>query len=112
MLQEFRTQKIVWTHANQKLGNLIVKSGDIYKGRRLLVQVKNRDKIEELTGCRLFLMCGNVEDEFTLLDSSQGLFELFYTNAILAENVVIKASLVLKNDTSVIESSSIRIEVI
>lgn len=88
-LDEFKTDKILIAHANEKITKtFMAKMGDD-SGRKLELQITNEGEIVDLTGYRVYLMwsheSGNHKgiEQFTASDATNGLFELEYPATML-----------------------------
>lgn len=88
-LDEFKTDKILIAHANEKITKtFMAKMGDD-SGRKLELQITNEGEIVDLTGYRVYLMwsheSGNHKgiEQFTASDATNGLFELEYPVTML-----------------------------
>lgn len=88
-LDEFKTDKILIAHANEKITKtFIAKMGDD-SGRKLELQITNEGEIVDLTGYRVYLMwsheSGNHKgiEQFSASDATNGLFELEYPTTML-----------------------------
>ena len=88
-LDDFKTDKILIAHANEKITKtFMAKMGDD-SGRKLELQITNEGEIVDLTGYRVYLMwsheSGNHKgiEQFTASDATNGLFELEYPATML-----------------------------
>lgn len=88
-LDEFKTDKILIAHVNEKITKtFMAKMGDD-SGRKLELQITNEGEIVDLTGYRVYLMwsheSGNHKgiEQFTASDATNGLFELEYPATML-----------------------------
>ena len=88
-LDEFKTDKILIAHANEKITKtFMAKMGDD-SGRKLELQITNEGEVVDLTGYRVYLMwsheSGNHKgiEQFTASDATNGLFELEYPATML-----------------------------
>ena len=115
-LDNFRAQKIIWDRANKKIFEKIEANSGDSNGRKLVVQVINQEATEVLSGTTLSLGWKSREggkglDAFRVVDSSKGIFEIYYTTEMLSNIGNIEASLILIDSTSRIESSTFTISV-
>ena len=109
MLQEFRSQKIIWDKAKTTFYEPVQASSGDSNGRKLIVKVLNNGVEENLTGATLSLSWHsktdtNGLDAFTPIDISKGEFEIYYTTGMLSNFGKLSASLVLTDASGVIES--------
>ncbi|WP_373742576.1 BppU family phage baseplate upper protein [Jeotgalibaca porci] len=116
MLENFRTQKIIWDSANKKIFEKIEANSGDSNGRKLVVQVINQGVTEGLSGTTLSLGWKSRNgakglDAFDVVDASKGIFEIYYTTEMLSNIGNIEASLILINSTGRIESSTFTISV-
>ena len=115
MLNEFRSQRIIWDKANNNVYEKIEAHAGDTNGRKLVVQVINSGVVEDLTGASLSLAWKGRDnvglDAFTDVDLEKGLFEIYYTTEMLTNVGILKASLVLIDVNGRIESKSFDIHV-
>ena len=116
MLENFRSQKIIWDRANKKIFEKIEANSGDSNGRKLVVQVIDQGVTEGLSGTTLSLGWKSRNgakglDAFNLVDASKGIFEIYYTTEMLSNIGNIEASLILIDSTSRIESSTFTISV-
>ena len=115
MLNEFRSQKIIWDIANREVYEKIEAHEGDSNGRKLIVQVINANVVENLTGANLSLAwrLGESEglDAFRDVDISKGIFEIYYTTEMLSNVGTVKASLVLVDTKGRIESKPFDIKI-
>ena len=116
MLNEFRSQKIIWDKANNNVYEKIEAHAGDTNGRKLVVQVINAGVVEDITGFNLSLAWSSRSgnhglDAFTDVDLEKGLFELYYTTEMLTNAGSLDASLVLVDKNGRIESKSFKIVV-
>ena len=88
-LDDFKTDKILIAHANEKITKtFMAKMGDD-SGRKLELRITNEGEVVDLTGYRVYLMwsheSGNHKgiEQFTASDATNGLFELEYPATML-----------------------------
>ena len=104
-LDNFRAQQITWDRASRKIYEDIRANESDARGRKLVVQVTNDGVVETLSGVTLILRwkskngTGKGYDNFTALDTSKGLFELYYTTGMLSYMGVLEAFLELNDAT-------------
>ena len=116
MLENFRTQKIIWDRANRKIFETIEANSGDSNGRKLVVQIINQEVTESLSGTTLSLGWKSRNgakglDAFNVVDASKGVFEIYYTTEMLSNIGNIEASLILINSTGRIESSAFTISI-
>lgn len=116
MLENFRTQKIIWDRANKKIFEKIEANSGDSNGRKLVVQVINQEVTEGLSGTTLSLGWKSRQgakglDAFNVVDASKGIFEIYYTTEMLSNIGNLEASLILIDSTGRIESSTFTISV-
>lgn len=118
MLDKFRTQKIIWDKANGEIFEKVEAHSGDSNGRKLTVQVLNNGMIENLTDCTLSLAWQTKDkahfglDAFTAVDIEHGIFEIYYTRGMLSNVGELRASFVLMDSKSRIESKGFTIEVL
>ena len=117
-LDEFKTDKILIAHANEKITKtFMAKMGDD-SGRKLELQVTNEGEIVDLTGYRVYLMwsheSGNHKgiEQFTASDATNGLFELEYPATMLNHAGMLHAYVqILDSANTVVNTLTFRIYV-
>lgn len=117
-LDEFKTDKILIAHANEKITKtFMAKMGDD-SGRKLELQITNEGEIVDLTGYRVYLMwsheSGNHKgiEQFTASDATNGLFELEYPPTMLNHAGMLHAYVqILNSANDVINTLTFRIYV-
>lgn len=118
MLQEFRTQRIVWDRASNHIHNQINANKGDSNGRKLQVQILNGGQTEDLGGSTLSLGWRTKSnsfkglDAFEVVDSSVGLYEIAFTSEMLYHVGSLTSSLVLITSTGRVESNPFSIHVI
>lgn len=116
VLDNFRTQKIIWDRANKKIFETIEANSGDSNGRKLVVQIINQEANANLSGTTLSLGWKSRKgakglDAFNLVDASKGIFEIYYTTEMLSNIGNLEASLILIDSTGRIESSTFTISV-
>ena len=117
VLDNFRAQQITWDKASRKIYEDIRANESDARGRKLVVQVTNDGVVETLSGVTLILRwkskngTGKGYDNFTVLDASKGLFELYYTTGMLSNVGVLEAFLELNDATGRVISEPFNITV-
>jgi len=116
LLDNFRTQKIIWDRANKNIFETIEANSGDSNGRKLVVQVIDQGVTENLSGTTLSLGWKSRKgakglDAFNVVDASKGIFEIYYTTEMLSNIGNLEASLILIDSTSRIESSTFTISV-
>ena len=117
-LDEFKTDKILIAHANEKITKtFMAKMGDD-SGRKLELQITNEGEIVDLTGYRVYLMwsheSGNHKgiEQFTASDATNGLFELEYPATMLNHAGMLHAYVqILDSANTVVNTLTFRIYV-
>ena len=110
MLQEFRSQKLIWDKAKTTFYEPVQANSGDSNGRKLVVKILNNGVEEDLTGSTLSLSWqtrkGDFDglDVFTPIDITKGEFEIYYTTGMLSNFGKLSASLVLTDAGGVIES--------
>lgn len=117
-LDDFKTDKILIAHANEKITKtFMAKMGDD-SGRKLELQITNEGEIVDLTGYRVYLMwsheSGNHKgiEQFTASNATNGLFELEYPATMLNHAGMLHAYVqILDSASNVINTLTFRIYV-
>lgn len=113
MLNEFRTQRIVWDRANSRLFEPVNAVEGDENGRRLEVQIVNGGTVENLSGVSLTLAWRNNSatglESFEIVNADEGVFELYYPTGMLKNVGKLKASLVLFDNGGKLESREFEI---
>ena len=101
MLDEFRSTYITWDKATSRIYSPVTANESDENGRKLVVQIVNSGKVEDLTGATLHLYWETRDkvhdglDVFKAVDLEKGEFELSYTTGMLSNHGVLNANLVL-----------------
>lgn len=108
MLDDFRSQEILWDKAENRIkGRYGASSGDT-NGRTLKVKISNDKTEADTTGAVLSLAWhGNGHqglDAFTSIDETIGEYLIYFTTGMLTNIGTLQASLVLVDSTGRIES--------
>src|SRR5699024_6364035 len=115
MLDDFRSQKLIWNMANNKIYEKIEAHQGDSNGRKLVVQITNSNVVDDLEGASLSLAWSRKEnqglDAFTEVNLEKGIFEIYYTTEMLSNVGVLKSSLVLVDVNGRIESKPFDIDV-
>lgn len=117
MLEEFRTQDIIWDKANRSIFEPVQASEGDEHGRRLKVQIINGGVIENLSGTNLYLAWQTSNksnsglEPFDVLDASQGTFELYYPTGMLKHSGKLRGGLVLTDANGRLMSREFTIQV-
>lgn len=118
MLEEFKTDEILITHANETITKtFMAKMGDS-SGRVLQVQVTNEGEIVDMTGYNVYLLwsheSGNHKgiEVFEAVDATQGVFNLEYPATMLNHSGVLQAYIqVVSPENAIINTLNFRIYV-
>lgn len=108
MLDDFRSQEIIWDYANKKIPGTIDLVSSDYNGRKIKVQVINENKVENISGATLNLYWRTSDglfkglDAFKRVSDSRGLFELEPTTGMISNVGTLDAQfhLVLSDQTT------------
>lgn len=117
MLNDFRTERIVWDKADASIYKRVTANSGDTNGRKMEVQVLNGGVAEDLTGATLSLSWRTKDgvshglDAFDVTDATNGLFEIYYTTGMLTNEGTLRTSLVLVDSVGRIESSGFSITV-
>lgn len=118
MLNDFRTERIVWDKADASVHKRITANSGDTNGRKMEVQVLNCGVAEDLTGATLNLSWRTKDgvnhglDAFDVIDATNGLFEIYYTTGMLTNESTLRTSLVLVDSVGRIESNPFVITVL
>jgi len=110
MLNDFRNVDVIWDKATKNFVEKIRVASSDERGRKLTVQVVNGGQVENLTGSTLSLywITENKEhqglDEFTQVDATQGIFEIYYTTEMLGNIGKLRANLHLTDEIGTVSS--------
>lgn len=118
MLEEFKTDEILITHANETITKtFMAKMGDS-SGRVLQVQVTNEGEIVDMTGYNVYLLwsheSGNHKgiETFNAVDATQGIFSIEYPATMLNHSGVLQAYIqVVSPENAIINTLNFRIYV-
>lgn len=118
MLEEFKTDEILITHANETITKtFMAKMGDS-SGRVLQVQVTNEGEIVDMTGYNVYLLwsheSGNHKgiETFNAVDATQGIFSIEYPATMLNHSGVLQAYIqVVSPENTIINTLNFRIYV-
>ena len=117
MLNEFRSTNITWDKATSRIYSPVTANASDENGRKLVVQIVNGGKVEDLTGATLHLYWGTIDkahdglDVFKAVDLKKGEFELSYTTGMLSNKGVLNANLVLVDTIGRVVSERFKITV-
>ena len=117
MLSEFRSTNVTWDKATSRIYSPVTANESDENGRKLVVQIVNGGKVEDLTGAALHLYWETIDkvhdglDVFKAVDLKKGAFELSYTTGMLSNKGVLNANLVLVDTTGRVVSERFKITV-
>lgn len=116
-MNKFRDIDIKWSDEWLVNEPIEAMSSDIL-GRKLVVQILNGEVPINTVGTKLTLAWTNSNknskgrDEFNLVDESQGIYELFFTENMLSNIENLRSNLLLEDRMGIVTSKTFYIDVI